>query len=78
MTPDIPQDARSSKKISGHPDRVLAQNLDTVLDMVVKLAGEALFKQKVSGGLKTYSKPPIKLIYGYCSKQQYSENRFPR
>ena len=43
MTSDFPQDFRSRKKISVHSDRVLAQNFEAVLAVVVKLAGEAIF-----------------------------------
>ena len=35
MIPEIRQDIRSRKKISGHSDRVLAQNFDTVLAGIV-------------------------------------------
>ena len=43
MTSDFPQDFRSRKKISVHSDRVLAQNFEAVLAVVVKLAGEAIY-----------------------------------
>ena len=43
MIPEIHQDIRSRKKISGHSDRVLAQNFDTVLAGIVIWAGEIIF-----------------------------------
>jgi len=60
MTPENPQDSRSRKKISGHSDRLLAQNFDTVHDMVVKLAGEAIFEHFLPGHIKTHFKAPIR------------------
>ena len=43
MIPEIRQDIRSRKKISGHSDRVLAQNFDTVLAGIVIWAGDIIF-----------------------------------
>ena len=43
MIPEIRQDIRSREKISGHSDRVLAQNFDTVLAGIVIWAGEITF-----------------------------------
>ena len=43
MLPGIPEEIRSREKISGHSDRVLAQNLDAVLAVVVILAGDTIF-----------------------------------
>ncbi len=54
MIPGIPQDSRSRKKISGHSDRLLAQNFDTVLDMVVKLAGKPSFEKFARGPKNTF------------------------
>jgi len=44
IIPELPQEIRSRKKISGDAARICAQNFDTVRDMVVKLAGEAIFE----------------------------------
>ena len=46
MIPEIRQDIRSRKKISGHSDRVLAQNFDTVLAGIVIWAGDIIFAKK--------------------------------
>ena len=43
MIAEMRQDIRSRKKISGHSDRVLAQNFDAVLAVVVILAGDTIF-----------------------------------
>ena len=43
MLPEIHQEMRSRKKISGHSDRVLAQNFDAVLAGIVIWAGDTIF-----------------------------------
>ena len=43
MIPEIRQDIRSRKKISGHSDRVLAQNFDAVLAGIAIWAGDIIF-----------------------------------
>ena len=43
MIPEIRQDLRSRNKISGHSDRVLAQNFDTVIADIVIWAGDIIF-----------------------------------
>ena len=78
MTPGIPQDSRSREKISGCSARICVQNFDTVLAMLVKLAGEASFDNILPGHIKTHSKTPINFILCYFSKSQDSENGFPR
>ncbi len=48
------------KKISGCIAREYAWNVDAVLDMRAKLAGETIFEQFSPGPLKTNSKTPIR------------------
>jgi len=43
MVSDFPHDFRSKKNISLHSDRVLAQNFEAVLAVVVKLLGDTIF-----------------------------------
>ena len=43
MIPEIRQDIRSRKKISGHSDRVLAQNFEAVLAVIAILAKDLIF-----------------------------------
>jgi hypothetical protein len=43
MTPGFHQDFRSRTKISGHSDRVFAQNFDAVLAVIVICAGDIIF-----------------------------------
>ena len=43
MIAEIHQDIRSRKTISGHPDRVLAQNVDAVLAGTAMWAGDITF-----------------------------------
>ncbi len=49
MTSDFPQDVRSRKKISVHSGRVLAQNFEAVLAVVVKLPGDTIFTKFYQG-----------------------------
>ena len=49
MIPEIPQDIRSRVKISGHSDRVLAQNVDTLLAGIVIWAGDIIFAKFCQG-----------------------------
>ena len=48
------------KNISGNTAQIYAQNSDTVLAVVVKLAGDIVWDYFLSGGLKTHSKTPIR------------------
>ena len=43
MLPELPQEIRSRKKISGDAARICAQNFEPVLAVVVKLAGDTIF-----------------------------------
>ena len=49
MIPEMRQDIRSRKKISGHSDRVLAHKFDAVLAVVVILAGDTIFARCYQG-----------------------------
>ena len=49
MIPEIRQYIRSRKKISGHSDRVLAQNFDAVLAGIVIWAGDTIFAKFCQG-----------------------------
>ena len=60
MLPEIHQEIRSRKQISGHAARICVQNFGAVLDMVVKFAGDLIFVLLLPGYIKTYSKTPIK------------------
>ena len=43
MTSDFPKDFKSTEQMSVHSDRVLAQNFEAVLAVVVKLPGDPIF-----------------------------------
>ena len=43
MLPEVPQEMRSRKNNSGHPDRVLARSSDAVLTVIVIRVGEIVF-----------------------------------
>mgnify|MGYP000618276620 CR=1 FL=1 len=60
MIPEIRQDIRSRKKMSGHLDRVLAQNFDTVLAGIVIWVGDIAFAFLLPRGVETHSKAPIR------------------
>ena len=49
MLPEFHQEMRSRKKISGHSDRVLAQNFDAVLAGIVIWAGDTIFAKFCQG-----------------------------
>ena len=54
MLPEIHQEMRSRKKISGHSDRVLAQNFDAVLAGIVIWAGDNIFAFIARGCRNTF------------------------
>ena len=60
MRPEIHQEFRSRKNISGHAARICAQIFGVVLDMVVKLAGDPIFAICLPGCIKTNSKAPLR------------------
>jgi hypothetical protein len=49
MLPEIHQELRSGKHISGHSDRVLAQNFDAILAGIVIRVGDTTFAKKCQG-----------------------------
>ena len=58
MLPGITKEIRSRQKISGHPDRVLAQNFDAVLTVIV-IRPHGPYLKILSGGAETHSKTLI-------------------
>ena len=60
MIPELSQDIRSRKTNSGGAARYFAQNFEAVIDMLIKLAGEATVEHFLPGHIKTHSKTPIR------------------
>ena len=57
MIPEIHQDVRLTRKISGHSERVLAQDCDAVLAVVFILAGDTIIAKTWPGDVETRSGP---------------------
>ena len=60
MLTGIPQEIRSREQISGHSDRVLARNFETVLAGIVILGQRHYMYKQMQEGVETHSKAPIR------------------
>ena len=77
MLPGITKEIRSRQKISGHSDRVLAQNFDAVLTVIVIWA-HGPYLTFLSGGAETHSKTPIRKVQSLGQSQGQSRRECRR